>query len=412
MWNPEQYKYKICDDIDLRIALENMFNMKGLTIENKVKSVYLDSFKSIGREHLPKNPSAKWIQFKDKVFNLETRKMFSVKSDYFFTNPVPWELGETVKTPVMDKLFVEWVGEDKVKMLYELIAYCLYRDYPLHFIFCCIGVGRNGKSKFLQLLSKFVGYVNCTSTELDLLVSSRFEPAKLHKKLVCLMGETNAGNMSKTSMLKKLTGQDMIGFERKNKTPYDDINYAKIVVATNGLPVSEDISEGFYRRWIIIDFPNKFSDTEGDILRTVPEVEYNNLARKCVDILPDLLERGYFDGQESVEERIRKYQLASNPLPEFIKKYCVEDNSMEGMVFYKTFYMSYLEYLKKINKRFVTKREFSTLLNLEGYDTMKTTYEGKNGHFIIGIRLKTFDNIPDFVQHAEDGVTYRKLGGN
>jgi len=52
---------------------------------------------------------------------------------------------------------------------------------------------------------------NVCSTELDSLISSRFEVTRLHKKLVCLMGETNFGEIRKTSILKKLTGKDIIG---------------------------------------------------------------------------------------------------------------------------------------------------------------------------------------------------------
>jgi putative DNA primase/helicase len=115
----------------------------------------------------------------------------------------------------------------------------------------------NGKSCFLNLLKKFVGIDNITSTELDTLLTSRFEITKLHKKLVCTMGETDFSEMTKTSIIKRLTGGDLIGFEYKNKTPFDDNNYAKILIATNNLPATNDKSIGFYRRWLIVDFKNK-----------------------------------------------------------------------------------------------------------------------------------------------------------
>ena len=78
------------------------------------------------------------------------------------------------------------------------------------------------------------------------------------------MGETNFSELNKTSILKKLTGQDVIGFEYKNKNPFDGFNYAKILIATNNLPTTTDKTIGFYRRWFIIDFPNRFSE-EKDI---------------------------------------------------------------------------------------------------------------------------------------------------
>ena len=104
----------------------------------------------------------------------------------------------------------------------------------------------------------------------------------------------------------------------KNKLPFTDFNYAKIIIASNSLPSSDDTSEGFYRRWHIIDFPNEFPEGK-DITLTIPNIEYRNLARKVMEILPKLLERGCFSNQGTIMERKRKYQMASNPLPYFIK---------------------------------------------------------------------------------------------
>ena len=73
------------------------------------------------------------------------------------------------------------------------------------------------------------------------------------------MGETDFNEMKKTSMLKKLSGGDLIGFEYKRKDPFEDKNYAKITISTNNLPSTSDKTIGFYRRWLIIDFPITFS---------------------------------------------------------------------------------------------------------------------------------------------------------
>ena len=198
-------------------------------------------------------------------------------------------------------------------------------------IICLIGCGRNGKSKFLGLINNFIGKGNICSTELDTLLDSRFESFKLFKKLVCTMGETNFGVISKTSLLKKLTGQDLIGFEYKHKKPFDDYNYAKILISSNSLPPSEDTSEGFYRRWLILDFPNIFPEGK-DILNNIPEEEYNNLAKKVTKILPELLNNSKFTNQGTIEERAKRYILASNPLSFFIN------------LFFKKDYGSYLRY--------------------------------------------------------------------
>jgi putative DNA primase/helicase len=235
------------------------------------------------------------------------------------TNPIPWDLSESTDTPVMDQIFEQWVGKDEVKSLYQILAYCCLTDYPIHRIFCFIGSGLNGKSKYLELLSKFVGLENGTTTELDVLLTSKFEMCRLYRKLYCLMGETNFAEMNKTSVIKRLTGQDMIPYEFKNKNPFEDYNYAKILIATNNLPTTTDKTDGFYRRWKIIDFPNRFSE-KSDILATIPLQEYNNLATKCKNILIELLKNREFNNEGSIEDRKRNFEEKSNPLDKFWKE--------------------------------------------------------------------------------------------
>lgn len=391
-WRKNLNKWEIVDNIDLMISLEKMLSLGGETVSSNTKNNYLEAFKRIGRINIPKDAPKKWIQFKDKALSIESGKIYNVTPDYFFCNPIPYEIGNDDKTPTMDKLFEEWVGKKWIKTLYEIIAYCCYTDYPIHLIFCFIGSGRNGKSSFLRLLTKFIGRDNVSSTELDTLLNSRFESTKLHKKLACTVGETNFGIMNKTSLLKKLVGQDMIGFEYKGKNPFDDINYAKICISSNSLPTSEDTSEGFYRRWLIIDFNNKFPEGK-EILNDIPEIEYNNLAKKVTKILPELLKRGEFTNQGTINEREQKYIFSSNPLKSFIETYCYEKNGT--FTRYSELYTLYASFLKKIKKRIISKQEFTKTLESEGYEIRRTTKKiGENmvnDRFIENLGVKFLD---------------------
>jgi P4 family phage/plasmid primase-like protien len=339
-WNKNLFKWEISDEVDI---LNHIEKITGEDIINpKNRTLILNSLKQECRKTIPLPIEKTWIQFKNQIYNFKTGEIFSATPDYFTTNPIHYELPKEnyVETPVIDKIFEEWVGPNHVKTLYEIIAYCLLPDYPLHRLFCFLGSGMNGKSKFLELLMNFIGKDNCCATELDTLLSSRFEITKLHKKLVCLMGETNFNELSKTSTLKKLTGQDLIGFEYKNKTPFEDKNYAKILIATNNLPETTDKTIGFYRRWCIIDFPNRFSE-EKDILLDIPEEEYKCLALKSVMLLKDILEARKFTNEGTLEERERRYEEKSNPLDKFMKEFCVLEDP-NG-------YILKFEFIKKFN---------------------------------------------------------------
>lgn len=329
MWNHNRCCWERTDETDILNIVEHLSIYN--TVNSKEKNEILEALKQEARKVKPEKIKHTWIQFNKVIVDINTGQLYNATPNYFVTNPIPWDLNKNKyeDTPIMDKIFEEWVGKEHIKTLYEILAYCLLPDYPIHRLFCFIGSGMNGKSCFLNLLKKFVGIENVTSSELDTLLSSRFEVTRLHKKLVCLMGETNFAEMSKTSIIKKLTGGDLIGFEYKNKTPFEDYNYAKVIISTNNLPTTTDKTIGFYRRWMIIDFPNTFSEKK-DILNDIPDEEYSCLALKCITILKELLERRGFTNEGSVEERIQKFEDKSNFFDKFWKEYIEED--MEGQI--------------------------------------------------------------------------------
>lgn len=387
MWNEKEYKWEILDETDILNAIDG--KTKTPCTKSSIKSEILESLKRIGRKNKPRTADNRWIQFKNKIIDLDTEEELDVNPKWFVTNPIPWELGSSEETPIMDKIFEEWVGKDYVKTLYEILAYCILPDYPIHRIFCLVGIGLNGKSKFLELLRKFIGIENCCATELDVLLQSRFEITRLHKKLVCQMGETNFNEISKTSILKKLSGGDLIGFEYKNKDPFEEKNYAKIIISTNNLPSTTDKTIGFYRRWMIIDFPNTFSEQK-DILEDIPDLEYNNLARKCVRVLKELLGSRGFHKEGTIEERKEKYESKSNFLEQFLKTFTEEQ--IDSYITKAEFYRKFASWCKENRHREMSETSLGLAmkkLNVEdGTKYLSWLHEGQGGNARVWIGVK------------------------
>ncbi len=181
-WRRKEFKWEIVDETDILNFVKELSYYD--TIKSKERTEILEALKQEGRLKKPKDIKPTWIQFKDLIIDILTGEKIKASPDYFVTNPVPWSIHKEnfEGTPVMDRLFIDWVGEEHMKILYEVISYCLIPNYPIHRLFCIIGFGMNGKSCFLRLLKKFLGEDNVTATELDTLLTSRFEITRLHKK--------------------------------------------------------------------------------------------------------------------------------------------------------------------------------------------------------------------------------------
>jgi len=368
IWDKEEYRWVIVDETDILNAVNAQTSCN--TLNAGEKNELIEGLRQEGRKLIPQPLERDWIQFNKRIYKIKDDKFIIASPHYFATNPIPWDVGKSEKTPTIDRIFLEWVGPDYVQTLYEIIAYCLLPDYPLQRLFCFTGSGMNGKSCFLELVKRFLGGENITTTELDVLVDSRFEITRLYKKLACMMGETNFNEMKKTSILKKLTGNDLVGFEYKNKTPFEDYNYAKILISTNNLPATTDKTLGFYRRWLIIDFPNRFSEKK-DILDDIPEVEYRNLARRCVTVLWDLLQKREFHNEGTVEVRMQRFEDRSDPLGKFLREFTEEDCNAD--IFKYDFKKKLDDFCKENRFREITDTTLGRRMKEIGYETIQRT---------------------------------------
>lgn len=389
IWNINEKKWEISDETDI---LNQVMDYVGLdTVSSKNKNEIINAIKQMGRKNMPIPIQPTWIQFKDIIIDIKTGDSFEASPKYFVTNPIPYKLHPEFyeNTPNMDKIFEEWVGKENVKLLYQILAYCLLPDYPIHRIFCLIGSGMNGKSCFLRLLRKFVGSENVCATELDTLMTSRFEVTRLYRKLVCQMGETNFSEIEKTSIIKKLSGQDIIGFEYKNKTPFEDVNYAKIIIATNNLPTTTDKTVGFYRRWAIIEFPNQFSEKR-DILAEIPEEEYQSLALKSINILKELLKDKFFYNEGSLDDRIKKYESKSDFLQHFINEFITEE--YESYITVSDFNKKFSAWCRENRHRELSETSISKRLKEMGFEQERKyfnwMFDNKGGYARVWVGKK------------------------
>lgn len=380
MWNKEKFCYEIVDEVDILNIIKKQLEVD--IIKSKERTEILNALKQVGRTKIPEETKSSWVQFKDKIYDIETNEKFESNPKYFMTNPIDWKLGKSEETLALDILFDSWVGKKHKQELYEILSFCLVPSYFIHRMFCLIGSGANGKGTYLKVLENFLGKENIVSSSLYMLLKGRFEGSKLLKKLVCLMGEINFDLITNTDFLKKLTGEDLIRAEFKGKDCFDFNNYAKLIMATNSLPPTADKTIGFYRRWKIIPFDNKF-DEEKDVLFNVLDEEYENLALKCLNIAKKLWKKRIFINDGDFEERKRRYEEKSNPLAKFIKE--EYERNINGQILFSEFFESFDNYLEERGYRLLSIIAVSKQLKNEGFDIKQLTIEGKSNKYILGI---------------------------
>jgi putative DNA primase/helicase len=389
VWNHDTCCWEERDETDILVMVRKTLTLLGDTSVRHGKRL-IEALRQVSRGLEPKEPPTEYVQFGRELVNIHDGSRIVSTPEYFSTNQVPWNVGATTDTPEMDKLIISWVGERYLQTMYEILAYCVYRDYPIHRVFCFVGNGANGKTRLLKIIEKFVGANNKASVTLKKLGNNDFALYPLYRKTVCFVGETAHHRLESTEILKALSGQDPVSFEDKGRTAFTGQNYAKLIIGTNVLPPSSDSSRGWYRRWFIVNFPNEFEEGE-DVLKRIPENEYENLAAKCIKLLPLLLKKGGFDQEGTIAERQQKYMENSNPLRSFIKEFY--DRDPDNRIKYTECYIEYLQFLARKKMRKVSKKEFSAALEDESFETQRTSIRDDLGEtstytIIWGLRRK------------------------
>ena len=332
-----------------------------------------------------------YINVRNGLFNLETMELEPHDHKYFTITQINAEYYPEAEPVFFKKFLSEIVNDDDATIIQEWFGYCLYRDYPFHKAIMLIGDGANGKSTLIDILRNFIGRENCSNVPLQQL-SERFALSALHGKMINYYSDLSSRAFTKTGEFKILTGQDYLMAEKKfvqDRIQFK--NYAKLTFSCNKLPeVSGDDSDAFYRRWLFINFPNKFEgeNADKDILNKLDiAIERNGLFIWALEGLKRLMSQSGFSHSKTTDDLRAQYDRLSSPVKAFLMD--VVEFSAEGRIPKQELYGNFIDYCRKNNIPGISKDKFFKDLSKEGnIITERPEINGKRVWCCLGIRYQ------------------------
>jgi len=289
------------------------------------------------------------------------------------------------------KAFKAWVGE-KWPLLFEIIGYTMYPRYDLHKAVMLVGEGANGKSTYLRLIKKVLGNENVVSISLQELCENDFMPAQLYRKLANIYPDLPERPLRETGKFKVLTGEDAISANRKHRDPITFVNYAKLLFSTNKLPKVTDMTSAFWRRWLVIEFPNKFPPDPTFFERTFTEEEIEGLIIVSLIAFRNVWLRRKFSFEETEADYKEVWLRNSNSVYAFIKE-GVEEGTIELdpsnadiYVEANELYTEYTRWCNENDENPVSKKAFTMELQ-RLFGIKKARKGGRRDRVYLGIRL-------------------------
>jgi len=343
----------------------------------------------INRKNFDADPS--FIVLNNCVLDLEKNCVFDHTPEIFSLTKLPISYDPKADCPKIKKFLNEVLFPEDIATIQEFLGYLLWKRYVIQKALLLVGDGNNGKSTFIGLVRAFLGNDNVSGVSLQELELNRFAKADLYGKLANLYADLPDSALKSVGTFKMLTGGDPIRGEHKFKNSFLFINYAKLIFSANKVPEVYEDTEAFFRRWIIITFPNKFEGNKADPNKlselTTPE-ELSGLLNWALEGLQRLKANGWrFSNPKSTEDIRTEYIRKSSPMKAFFLD-CIEFDTQNDIP-KKELYAKFCDYCRERKLPAVTEQTFYANIQMHiKVEETRPTINKKRVPCYRGIKLK------------------------
>lgn len=262
--------------------------------------------------------------------------------------------------------------KDERKVIEEILGHILLVDRFPHKIFFLTGSGANGKSTFVEMLTKWTGDL---SSHIDI---ANFDDGtsliSLIGKIVNVADDVDAIYLEKSKNLKTMASGNTVGARAIYSQPITLKNTATLIFTANEPPVFKDKSDGIGRRLVIIPFDNKVKER---IYNLDELLSSDNAKSYLLNLALNGVKRIYANKLELSESdtitgATKQYYLDNDSVLSYLNDYPAIDNNPVATV-----YEAYTDYCEDSNLKAVSLNKFSRRLKSLGYDVVSTTMLNK-----------------------------------
>ena len=360
-----------------------------------IKLAETDSNFTVCRDELDADP---WLLgAQNGTIDLRTGELKEPKRSDKITKSVGYNYDPDAKCPTWNS-FLDVViegNEQKLDYLQRAAGYSLTGHTTEDCFFLLLGIGKNGKSKFIDGMSFALGeYAEAASTSTFLAKGANAtghipnDLAALTRARMVFTSEPNKGSRFDENVIKQLTGQDIVKARFLFKEFFSYMPNFKIWISANNTPEIRDLTQSIWERVKVIEFNRYLKPEERDkSLRRKLEREKSGILRWAIEGCLKWQTFG-LDEPDDISTAVKNYQYAENSIARFLGECCEEGDAAKVEV--SGFYRHYSDWSKSQNEKPEKKSDVTAYLQARGFRTMKV--EGQN--FYIGVQIRlTFSEM-------------------
>jgi P4 family phage/plasmid primase-like protien len=278
-------------------------------------------------------PNARYINFKNGLFDVETLTLIDHSEDYFTLAQSPYDIDLKQKDHPLWTEYIKKVTADDLELqalLQEAMGYCIFgQDIQAQKTFFLYSeASGTGKSTFLQVLKHLVGENNTSSLSLEKMASLSPMLKSLIGKRVNINDELGTKYLEASSVSAILSGED-VTFDVKYKDAISmNFSQTRFIFSTNQLP-NFNQALGMDRRIAIIPFQHRFygsSDRILDFYKLVLEKESGAILNWAIDGYLRIKDRvknnqDPFTESKTSKEALLDYKNTIDPIVAYLTDY-------------------------------------------------------------------------------------------
>jgi putative DNA primase/helicase len=331
------------------------------------------------------NTKRNFINVKNGMLNLSTFRLEEHSPDFLSTVQIPIDYDSNAQAP----MFLDFMNditvndEELIDVHQELIGYWLTGDTKAEKAVYYYGSGANGKSVLASIITELVGPQNVSSVPLSKF-NDQFGMESMIGKSLNISAENEMGGKAlKTENFKAIVSGDNITINIKYRPAISYRPYCRLVFLVNNLPDSSDVTEGYFRKLIIVPFSRTFKKEERNVdLKDELLKELPGILNWAILGLKRLRSNNYqFSACKAIEKTERAYYDEQNPVREFFHSHVVQEDGSRTKQ--SDFYNMYSQWLnvqgiddKGTKSRPVFWRYFKVILDSENIPIMKKKVKG------------------------------------
>jgi len=274
--------------------------------------------------------------------------------------------------------------EAEVETLQEYAGYALMHwRLPHHKALFLVGPTASGKSTFLDAIRAMLGEDATASLTPQQMTSERFGGAELYGKMANIRNDIPASMIEDTGQFKEITAGDPIKAEEKYQDPFMFEPTAKHMFSANELPDAQTDDEAFYRRILLLAFPQTVPRGERDPkLDAKLATELPGILNWCLDGLQRLLRQGRFTMDRTPAETQRTWEKWGNSVSRF-EQACLADGNES--IPKSEIHQAYIAFCEDEGIPTETQHKMTRELKLEGYQDGQARVNGRKTRVFMNI---------------------------